>query len=585
MEVYTGAKPGRPVLALVMTAVSLVLVLGLAWVQLSNRRALQDETVINGTPLVVRPPKDWLRNEQAPGKFFLPAPSGRQWRGVPFSKQITFEYRRLPEFISPVTYERSAPSRLAGLPAVQTRLPDEEQTHRHAASNAIERVAVSPRGDVIRVELQTLTGVTMADLALLNVVAEAVRVETGGLGVAPAEALARAGVTASVDDDWTAALPEYDEVAACYFGGGIEGMPVWSVAILRSWLAHQRTLVNLLEDYAARHWGRTPREISIETFARDDGLTVAHLRPLGRHQQSIAAVWAVAGADSEVAMMPVYANFDVAIVAGDKAAEKLARTMEFTGPGNVPALDEALRVGRELVETVQQKGALPWWGRQVSRSCFLGDTPRGAETWVMSRRPIADDPQRGYIGFVVNRYASGLNVSRWMLGPHARTYVDIEETSVQLALGPTRVQRYAKGKRPAPDGDVTHLVNDEGNQTQSGFSPGPAFLPSAALGIAEYLVAAGRSDTCIIESAQLRGRGAYTMLLRRLPPDDAGRLRVMLQDDLSPTPSIYAYDEDAELQAVDYPYAKIRRVSEDEVVKRFRTPRGVEAWPTREDLR
>ncbi|MBN2446079.1 MAG: hypothetical protein JXO22_05115 [Phycisphaerae bacterium] len=567
-----------------MTAIALVLALGLAWLQLSGRRALQDETAIDGTPLVVRPPRDWLRNEQEPGKFFLPAPTDRSWRGIPFTKQITFEYHRLSDFISPVTYERSAPASLAGLPAVQTRLPDEEeQTRRRNAAQVIERVAVSPRGDVIRVELQTLTGVTMADVALLDVVADSVRVEAPGMSVKPADALARAGVTVPIDASWVAAVPTYDEVAACYVGGSIEGMPVWSVGIMRTWLAHKRTLVNLLEDFASLHWGRAPREISIETFTRDDGAVVAHLRPLGQHRHPIAGVWAVARSDSQVALLPVYANLEIAIRAGDAAAERLAGALSFTEAGNVPSLDDAVAAGRELVETIQRKGPLPWWGRRTARDYYIGQTPRGSRVWVAVRAPIAGDSARGYEGLLIDRYAGGYEISRWQLGPNARTFLDIEETRAQTALGATRIERKARAERATPTGNVTQVVADDAGESRTSFEPGPAFLPSAAVELAQYQVATGQCGTCIIETSQLRGRGGYTCLLRPMPPDADGRARVLVQDDLMPLPSVHVFDDAAELAAIDFADVLVRRVTEEEAVRRFPELPAIEAWSTRQD--
>lgn len=98
VDVYTGAKPGRPALLLVMSAAILAGTLGLAWWHVSAARALAPDVRVGDTPLLVRPPRGWLHHPKEPGTFILPVRRsirGREQQLI--ERRLKVEMRRMPD--------------------------------------------------------------------------------------------------------------------------------------------------------------------------------------------------------------------------------------------------------------------------------------------------------------------------------------------------------------------------------------------------------------------------------------------------------------------------------------------------------
>ncbi len=578
MAVYTGSKPGRPRLALFVAAAALACTLGMAWLQVRAKRMLQSEVAIDGTPLIVRPPLGWHQAENEPGRFFLPAPAPQRRRGIAFSKDVRVSYKRQRFFVSPVTPDRHLPTTLAGLPAVQSRVRKPTERQPRLVDHVVSRVTCSPRGDVIRIDYVTRTGLTMADLELLDQIAASVRIQLPNANADPSQALERVGVSVPLEDDWIAALPDVEQVAGCYIGGTIKGIPAWSLGIYRTWLAHGREPDDLLTDFAALYWEAEADALTVVHTQRGDGVQIAHVTTPIPGQHPIAAAWLVSKSASEAVIIPVFATLDVAIISGEAAAAQIVEALEFTATGGIPDIAAAEAAGRELAGVIHEQGVQTWWGSAPQRTYYLVHTVRGREAWLSERAPVGERPVRGYRGAEFNLHPDGDRRQSWsvdMSDAQPWRYQFYFEENVSGRLGRRRLQNQATESRKAGSGHVSRTRVNSGLHSETDFTPGAAFICPAVDSIAEYLVASETEGAWMIEGSDLIGRGSHTRLLRPMSTDDPDDRRVLAQSDVFPFGVVLTYDADATLRAAVYPSAALERVSREEAEARFPELRGV----------
>jgi hypothetical protein len=570
-EVHTGSRPGRPQLALLICAGLLAGTIALAWWQAGEARALGKEQQVGNTPLRVQPPKRWIRPQEDPMSFILPVQEeGWRRRMFPFERRIRFEYQRQPTFES---WNRLVGGRLDGARARQTLRParigpyEAVEAHKHVTQavgrrnylrETIVRMTCLPRGQVIVVEYDPLIDLRPADTEILEDVCSTLRIEDPTLTGSREAFLEQAGLRVPLEESWHVVGTDVPQVAGVYIGGAVDGWPAWSVGILRTWRAADRTASDLLIDSAAVHW------LDFDAGARlreTTGMSNAAVHTLrcpgfGSRDRSPASLWIVDRGPSQIVMMNVYASERYA-AAADDVARRIATTMEILPLESFPAIEPAEAAGRRLVSELRQRGAVPRWGRGERRVRYRGFWPTRVEIAV-KREARGRNAENGYEGETAYNWQLGRNALetvRWRIGPNATAYV----SRADRLLG--RLQLTLREGRTADSDTATREIRIEGEPPRSfSFYPGPAYVPQPVEPIIEGWVARGEEAEAIIELSSGLGPGSCTALLRQLPAED-DYVRVLRQVDYWPEGMILAYDdEDAELVYQRAPAKYLERI-------------------------
>jgi hypothetical protein len=586
LEVHSGSKPGRPRLLLICAAGVLVGTLGLAWWQAHDRRALGDEVRIEGTPLVVRPPRGWRQDPHTPGIFALPAEEERTGHAeVTLERYVWFQYVRIATFVPPEEilkwrnlqeWAKSTapePARVGPLGGIQVR-----RIVRHVAfgrvylQEQVLRVACSPHGDVITVEYVPLTGLAVAQLELLDDICAAIRLEDPAFTAKPAELLRHAGITAPEDESWEVFGPDFPEVPGFYVQSCVDGMPAWSLGVFRTWLADGRTPADLLVDFGSLHWGLAPENAHVAESRREDGARIAAMRhpAFGRSDHRVASVWLVAESAEQAALIFVFSGAGSA-EAADEAARKLAQALTCGPTEALPPLEASAAAGRELADMLTQKGAVPWWGRLPVETYYVEpakEDPRGV---YIGRAPIGDDPAVGYRGhtlYLPNTAGEpGPPLKRWTIDGHARGYAHRFQGDIDTWQG--RVPATVGERLDAGSGAVRRTAKTAGQHRSWEFSVGPSFVCPPLVSIAEAWVAQRDQGAWLIEATSHFEAGTHTALLRPLPPDQSGHRRLLTMTDYWPRGTVLGFDDGPEPLYMRCPAEDYQRVTEKEAVTRL----------------
>jgi hypothetical protein len=567
-EVYTGAKPGRPGLLVIATGALLASALGLAWFQVHTTAGLGPEQRIGNTPLWVRLPRGWQVDPRNPGRFVLPIAEHERRTTYEFERQIQFEYVRLPSFVSletllhlPVLSGSGkltdvSRTRLGPYPAVEIQKLEPRRVGRLALwRETITRFTCLPRGQVIKVVYEPLEKLRPTDQAILEEVCASLRLDGPTLSGPPAEFLRCAGLKLPLDPQWQVVGTEFEETPGVYIGGLDDGIPGWSLAVFRTWLASGRTPRDLLADFAARNWLLWEVSDAIREQTRADGATVAAIQhpQFGRADPVIPSAWVVAQSPSRAAIIFVLAGPKEA-AAADRAAARVAADLDLEPLAAIPDVETAEAAGRALVEDLTRAGPAARWGREPVATTYRREG--SDERVIVERGAIERDPNRGYEGAISR--ATGRTQReglRWTLDARAGAYT----WQSDLFHGTSQVR--VEERRATPDGEVSRQVYvDERRTRRARFTPGPGFVPPPAAAIIRGWVARQDQSPALVSESSELGPATHTVLLRHLAPE--GTLpRVLAQEDFWPFGSIEAYnDSRAETEYEMYPDAEYRRV-------------------------
>ena len=335
-EVYTGSKPGRPNILLLLTAGALVGALGLAWVQVQGTRALGDPVAIADTPLIVRPPLGWVMSDN-PRLFGKPIRK-QIWGREIWTAERAVEFHYNDYFTQYTLMFRLAAAR-TGLPAriaewngIQYVANRQVVDHggRRIVGQKVHRWVSTPRGEQIGVEYTPLAELSHGDLYLLDEICEDIRLDETRPKFTPQELLEGAGFSATVSDDWNVMGPDDLGGPGVWFQQSGDDQPLWAIGVFRR---HLRSNHNPLEWLIAEAQQTGvgfdhPREQS-----RQDGVYVGVLFSAdATHNASvIASLWIVAQSPNEVAIMYVLTD-PVNLSEANQAASELAATLEFVAP-------------------------------------------------------------------------------------------------------------------------------------------------------------------------------------------------------------------------------------------------------------
>ncbi len=568
-EVYAGAKPGRPRLLALTTGGLLALTLALAWWQVRDTRALTPPQRIGDTPLSVRLPRGWQPDPANPQRFLLPVADRGRRTLFEFERRIEFTFARLPSFESPrellarpvfggvVETSRAEHAFIGPYDALQRYESVPTRIGRaQVRRDTVTRVTCLPRGHLLRVVYEPLVELRPADLEILDEVCRSLRVDDPSLNRPRNEYLEQAGLVLPLDPAWLVVGTDFAEVPGVFLGGLINSSPEWAIAVLRTWLAPDRTPRDLLADFAAQEWLQWETADLIRDSRRSDGAAVAHIRHpgFGRLGPSIPSAWVVATSPAEAAILFVYTGPDYA-EAVDEIAGRLVAEMRLRAIDGIPAPDAAVAAGRELSADLRKRGPAPRWGRESLETTYRRENRD--EIVTTRRAAVQRDPTRGYEGLQWRRVGPGHEERiSWTLDGMAAAYR--WQADFYYGQLPVRVIE----QRADPTAEVVRQVFVEQRREQRwSFRPGDLFVPPPAESIIKGWVARGDAPAAalMVVSTPL-GPGVHSVLLRRLAPDGPYP-RVLVQQDFWPFGAIEAFDDArAETHGEVYPTATYIRI-------------------------
>jgi hypothetical protein len=469
------------------------------------------------------------------------------------------------------------PSRIGRLDALQVRRVRTLRYHgRLYRQETVLRLACSPRGDVITVEYAPLTGLTTGDLDLLDQVCKHVRIDDPAFSHTPKQLRERAGLAFPLADNWRMIGPDFAETPGLYVQASEGGVPSWSLGVFRTWLAEGRSPTDLLKDFAAQQWRLTPESVVPHAhYGTRRRLELASIRNpgFGFGATDIASLWIVVQSPAQAAIIYAFADAMWAPVA-DFAAEELARSLQFAPSELLPSFELAKTAGTELAALLTKKGAAPWWGRHADRHYYLGDLGRQPRVRVAEHAPSARD--RGYDGFTITavpRAPESGDVEVWSIDDRAVAYAYELQGA---ALNGNPLTRFSlREQRTAPGALIRRSLAElrRGQRRiiapQREFAVGDAFIAPPVEPLAETWVAQQSQGAWLIEVSTPLGVSSHTRLLRPLPPDEAGRPRMLRIIDFSPRGEVAAYSNDDVLEYRIGPSGRTGRVNRDVIELRF----------------
>jgi hypothetical protein len=586
IEVYSGTRPGRPGRLTLVSAATLCLMLALAWTQVRSTRALGDEVRLPGTPLVVRPPRNWVHDPDSPGRF-LPRTRliGADRGEDPLEHRIAVGYERRPTFTpladlirlydwqDVAASDRVPPTAttIGGFPGVQAiRARTFRYRGRMYVHQTVLRVVSLPRGDVVRVEYWPLGELSEGDFELLDGVCQAIRLEDPAYQQPPEALLTQAGVRFEIPPGWRLCGPDFEPVAGLYLQDTGTGFPRWALGVFRTWLAPNRSPRDLLTDFAEQVWLLARASVEVHEYTRIDGVRVATLRhpEFGGPVTMYPAVRLVASSPEEAVLLVAISDGAEAREA-DRAAEDLAGRINVVAGGRMPSISDAVRSGRELVASVTERGAKPWWGTEPQRGFLLGrygDSPLGE---VRVRHWVARGGEPGYHGRGLVRLGTlrewdedldSLEEDSWIMEPGGIGYA--YRSSARYVLGRDRQVRFeVQEQRPAGSAFVTRTVRRNTRESTTRFRVGPGFVCPPLESVIEAAASQRGEGAWLVELSDRHGSDTHTQLYRSLPPDERGRARLLRQVDYWPVGSVISCDALANPYYTLMPGGKLEAVS------------------------
>ncbi len=567
LEVYAGARPGRPVFLTVICAALLAGSLGLAWVQVRESRALAPERPIAGTPLAARVPRDWKPHPRVPGMFVLGVKRRESWGGVrlEIERSIRFEFGRVAGQRSPAQLLRALgidpqsaigplPCRIGEFDAFEVRVPARLGADESVREQAI-RIAQLADGYYIRVEYTPLVDMTPGDMELLDDVCRTVRLSDERFQTEPAELSRRAGIQLVPPDGARFAALELEEVPGFFLYGQSSGAP-WSLSVLRTWLADGRRPADLLADFAAEKWLDRDAAARVQTSRRGDGATVASLRhaEFGRVATDACAVLLLQQSPTECALVLVHAG----PAESQRAAEIAGRVIESIRLAPLAPLKDvaaAESVGRELAGKLSQRGATPRWGREPVDLEYVSLNAAVARRRSVSRRAIGRNADGGYRGESEVRQAGvgRLEYASWQIDGRAASFEYQCERLVRPLLGAEPIRALSRETR-AREGDeiVRQIILEDGRRDSLKFAADAGYVCPPVEPLIAGWVARGEAEAVLVRASTPLGAGSHTLLFIRLPRAN-DRWRALALRDYDPRGVRLTFDPSMEVAVEETP--------------------------------
>lgn len=551
-EVSSGARPGRPALAAVLSAAILLGTLGLAWVQVRGTLALGPPQRIEGTNLTVRVPRGWRQHSDEPGTFTLPVHDSEDDAQRPaVGKRLRFSTGRLGAF-SMADLAPSAnpgptrPATIAGIPAVQgSRITQFRFRGRGYARETLIRHACTPRGDFVRVEYDPLTEPMPGDLELLEAVCAAVRLDEPDARLDAVASLGRAGIELAGVENLRCSGADFDAVRGLYVLLERDRRPLASLGAMRTWLAPGRRPGDLLADFAAEVWDAlTIDEPPSETTQAGGELHWLDAPP-GADRSSYVSVAVLSFAPDRAALLLLAAD---ALDAADarQAARGMVGRMKIGDA--YPDLSAAAAAGRELAAEVRAPPALRSRFDRPRELTYRGRSWDGrgpGEIWITRQGPSGD----GYEGGSIHRYANREARSHWRLAADGRAFAfQVDALRGEAGVPVSITEAWDGGDRLERTLVTRRRANERPRRTSWRIPVAEDYLCAALQDAAEVRAAlAGGPSGYLLSGTSLLGPGLHSRLLQPLAASPDGRRRALLLQDYLPRGYLLEFSADGEM--------------------------------------
>jgi hypothetical protein len=342
-------------------------------------------------------------------------------------------------------------------------------------------------------------------------------------------------------------------------------IPVWALEVRRSWLAPERSAIDLLTSFEELKWRSLEQAIREQEQTRSDGANIIWVeRPAFEHSGgAIASAWVVSKSAAETLIIFAFADAREAGNANDGAA-RLAEEIEFVTPFPADGVESATANGRKLAGQLRARGLPSWWGETETTSYYFGQI--GGQPIVIEshREPIDGDPAQGYGGY--DRYAgrepSEDEKRSWAVDAEAEDYVYRIETGFDQRGRPTVME--VRELRESGEAVIRRVEGTGPDRRSESIPIGPTFVCPPAESLAHAWVARQESGVWLIQTSALRGTTMTTQLLIPLKPDAEGHRRILLFEDYWPRGMILAFDADGELVYQVAAFGRFDRVSPEE---------------------
>lgn len=543
----------------------LVLTLTLAYAQVEATRRLGPPIELANTPLIVRPPAGWLQDDEVPGLFYRVAPGVD---GEPYAiTRLLIRYRRAPvqqplaslhaeaDYGASVRLHSPRPASIAGLPGEQ--LIKSRQffyvrggTRYTAVGQSILRQASTARGDAISVEYDPLGEITAGDVELFDRVCNAIVVD--GLNeLDPQEALSSIGLRFDAGGVGRFFGADVEGAPVCYWQVEESERPSFSVMFMRSFLAGDTTLRELVANIAANE-SVVDGRVEYVSSTRDDGARIVEARNLDAAATGavVPGVWAIEQDDRHVLLLVPMATSG-APERAIQVAEHVTRTIQFDTPFPSEPLETYALRGESHVERMRSRGLEAWWGKQVSEKVFLGQEQGHPARALRRRRPALPDGSMYEVRSVLEVEGKGEVVTRHVVRMDLSAYRATAELATVVAT-----DRRSMGQRSIEvadrfDATQGHVLRERiAGRDRVGFqlSVTDGFVPPAVEVLAQAAVAFDRA-AALWEVVPLYGPSTAQHLVLPLEANENGEARVLVLVDYWPRGRIRTFDANGELVA------------------------------------
>jgi hypothetical protein len=573
-EVYAATRPGRPRLLTVACAAALVASLAAAWVQVQRKQRLGDPVRIEGTPLVVQPPRGWIAAPHDRATFVqVLRLEGRRGAVETIERRVQFHYQRWP-FTPPLSdllkyrnfQDRSVstepvPTQVGPLAGVEVRRVRQFQfLGRQERGQTVYRLAISPRGEEVTVEYMPLQELSRGDVELLDEICASLRIDDPAYDLDTPQAVRNVGLEVPLESDWLVCGGDFENWPAMYVQMLREGVPAYSFGIFRTWLA-DRQPEDLLRDLACVSWRLPPDKIGVQTHS-SNGRRIAQVRyPESAHY--LAGALVVAEAPERALMIQVMADPQDAGEACDAAAQ-LAERVRFTGAAVPGDLAAARSAGLSLAKRVREDGGLSVWGRRDTQATFVGEfilEPTYRPTRVILQeerafegpRPGRYEGMKAFLREDAGR-ATTQHHETWWVEPGGHFGWELEN-----AIHAEDILRIREQGDPGQN-RVLRTVGESRPPQSTTYRVGAAYVCPPLMDAVADWAAAQESGAWLIEGSLVWASGAHTRLVQALGPVE-GQHRVLIVDDYDPRGMLLRFDREGRLIEQIEPSGRLKRVA------------------------
>ncbi len=576
-QVVSQQRPGRPVWALISTAVLLLLSVGFAWAVIHYKSSgespgLGDLRDCPRGELRCRIPAGWkesLEESLVPGLVLAaqeppggntPARQPRQlfvFRGLPrgsgvasldAAQAITAALQRLTP--RAITLD-SRPAMIGPLPG-WTLASVAESPLSGERVFCISRAALAPRGQVVGLVLLTHDPIRPADRRLLDELSRHLQLDAAP-PVKPETVMDAAGIHFSAEQGVAFLGESIGRVPRVQMCGGEEGRS-WFLLAYRVPLGGPRTPETLVRDLAMNTLGVTelPARIEEQTFGQRVGSQVSLTYP-GRDQATILI--SCAEVDDQTGLLLVGRHEPEVADELRRLSNSICESAQVDSYGSFLDVGKAQQTARELLERLAREGLASTWGPYQHR----------AQEYVIRSA-----------GYAYGRASHGLNMDRTPEGLWWEVAVGVKYTSLgyeaserwrlrdddaghRLAAeinGPEGQIQYVETRAPRA-GDIRRELVSRGKRRSSSTAIDDLYATDFGL-----IWAAGRlprgSDsvamfTCVDLFTPETARCTLLALGEMPLPGNGSQRRaaaVQVQRDYDPAPQYLYFDENGTLLAI-----------------------------------